>query len=94
MKRIEFSAFTADDVVMAVSTIEEAIRRDPKRYLDDRVTPFATVRQIMGDGPPSRWRPYARFWWFDRLRVQLTREIEHQVAFAKRLMGVGERSKQ
>lgn len=89
--RIEFSKFTADDVVMAVSTIEEAIRRDPERYLDDSVTPFATVRQIMCGGPPSRWwllfAPRARKEWFADLHDRLTREIERQVAFAKQISG-------
>lgn len=87
--RIEFSTFTANDVTLAVSTIEDAIRRDPKRYLDDRVTPFATVRQLMGgSSPPSRWwSPFWRILWFERLHHQLRREIERQVAFAKRITG-------
>jgi hypothetical protein len=89
--RIEFSTFTRDDVAMAVNAIEQKIRRDPRRYLDERVTPFATVRQIMGGGPPSRWwlllSPCVRKNWFARLHIQLTREIENQVLFAKQITG-------
>jgi hypothetical protein len=59
-----------------------AVRRDPDRYLDQRITPFATPRGLMGGPPPSRWRPLARRRWFCDLALRVAVEIDHQERFS------------
>jgi len=59
-----------------------AVMRDQDRYLDERITPFATARQLMGGEPPSRLRWFARRAWFKTLRKRTDREVKKQAVFA------------
>jgi hypothetical protein len=54
----------------AVDMVCAAVRRAPALHLDEPITPFATPRQLMGGGPPSCWRTFARRRWFERLRAR------------------------
>lgn len=58
-----------------------AVARDPARYMDQKITPFVTPRQLMGGSAPSRWRLFARRRWFARLSERVTREIARQERF-------------
>jgi hypothetical protein len=59
-----------------------AVRRDPVRYLDQRITPFATPRGLMGSPPPSRWRLLARRRWFGDRALRVAVEVDRQEKFS------------
>lgn len=60
-----------------------AVRRDPALFLDQEITPFATPRRLMGGGPPSKLRLFARRRWFRSLRARCVRELHRQDVFSR-----------
>jgi hypothetical protein len=51
------------------------IDRDPYA-LDHRITPFATIGDLMGGvSVPAIWRPFARRRWIRRLEERVAREL-------------------
>lgn len=59
-----------------------AVRRDPRGYLDEPLTPFCDVGDLMGAMPPGWWRPFARRVYFRRLEIRVRRELESHHQFA------------
>jgi hypothetical protein len=55
----------------------------PRESMDVRLTPFATIRDLMG-GPPPRF--FGRKRWRDRLLERVAREIAQQRAFVAKLV--------
>lgn len=81
---------TAD---VAARLVSAAVDRDPVRYMDQRITPFATPRQLMGGSPPARWRMLARRRWFARLTERVTKEVASQERFAAALSCIARRGR-
>jgi hypothetical protein len=71
------------EVESPASLVCHAVRRDPTRFLDQLITPFATPRSLMGGPPPPRWRLLARRRWFVRLAARVSHEVTRQEIFAR-----------
>lgn len=84
---IQYVDMTPEEVEVLSAFVAYSVGCDPKRCLDQSITPFATARSLMQGTPPSRWRPWARARWLRRLRERTKSEMLQQCAFARQITG-------
>lgn len=78
-ERWDAAARAGDDAAFVALVCNDVLDY-PREALDCSLTPFATIRDLMGGGPPLFW---GRERWRNRLLERVAREITQQRAFVR-----------